>query len=133
MNSLYQILIAPVEHAMEVVMAGLYTVTGSYGVSIFLLSLIINIVLLPLFQLAERWQEAERRMQQILKPKLKQYREAFSGEERQAMIQTLYRQAGYHPIYAMRSSLGLFLQLPFWIAAYQFLAHYQPLNGASFL
>jgi membrane protein insertase Oxa1/YidC/SpoIIIJ len=33
----------------------------------------------------------------------------------------------------MRSSFGLFLQVPFWIAAYQLLSQYQPLNGVSFL
>ena len=130
---LYEILVAPIEGVMQVVLSKIYEATGSYGVSIFLLSLLINVVLLPLFQIAERWQEAERKIQKILKPKLQEFRQAFSGEERHAMIQTLYRQAGYHPIYAMRSSFGLFLQLPFWIAAYQLLSHYQPLNGASFL
>jgi len=130
---LYQILIAPIEAVMRVVLSGIYGAIGSYGVSIFFLSLLINVVLFPLFQMAERWQEAERKVQKILKPKLQEFRQAFSGEERHVMIHTLYRQAGYHPIYAMRSSFGLFLQLPFWIAAYQLLSQYQPLEGASFL
>lgn len=130
---LYEILIAPIEGVMQVVLSEIYEATASYGVSIFLLSLLINVVLLPLFQIAERWQEAERKIQKLLKPKLQEFRQAFSGEERHAMIQTLYRQVGYHPIYAMRSSFGLFLQMPFWIAAYHLLSHYQPLNGASLL
>ena len=133
MSVLYQVLIAPIEWVMHMALSAIFAVTGSYGVSIFLLSLLINAALLPLFQLAERWQEAERRIQKQLAPKLEQFKQAFSGEERHVMIHTLYRQAGYHPIYAVRSSIGLFLQLPFWIAAYQLLSHYQPLNGASFL
>ncbi|HET9961081.1 MAG TPA: YidC/Oxa1 family membrane protein insertase, partial [Nitrospiraceae bacterium] len=133
MNVLYQVLIAPIEWVMLTALSAVFAVTGSYGISIFLLSLLINAALLPLFQLAERWQEAERRIQKELAPKLAQFKQAFSGEERHVMIHTLYRQAGYHPIYAMRSSIGLFLQLPFWIAAYQMLSHYQPLDGASFL
>lgn len=133
MNTLYQILIAPLEAVMGVLLSAIYGAIGSYGVSIFFLSLLINVVLFPLFQMAERWQDAEREVQKVLKPKLQQFRLAFSGEERHVMIQSLYRQAGYHPAYAMRSSFGLFLQLPFWIAAYRLLSQYQPLNGASFL
>jgi YidC/Oxa1 family membrane protein insertase len=133
MNILYQVFILPIETIMQLVLSSVYAATGSYGLSIFVLSLLINVALLPLFQLAERWQEAERNVQKLLKPKLKQFRQAFSGAERHAMIDTLYRQAGYHPIYAMRSSVGLLLQLPFWIAAYQLLSRYEPLHGASFL
>jgi YidC/Oxa1 family membrane protein insertase len=133
MNILYQILIAPLEAVMRLTLSAIYDGTGSYGVSIFFLSLLINVVLFPLFQMAERWQEAERQIQKVLKPKLQEFRQAFSGEERHAMIQCLYRQTGYHPVYAIRSSFGLFLQLPFWIAAYQLLSRHQPLNGASFL
>ncbi len=94
MNMLYQIFIAPIGEVLHVALSAIYAATGSYGIAIFLLSLLINVVLFPLFQLAERWQEAERRVQKILKPKLQEFRQAFSGEERHAMIHTLYRQAG---------------------------------------
>ncbi len=133
MNMLYQIFIAPLEAVMDIVLSVTYSATGSYGISILLLSCLINLVLLPLFQIAEKWQEAERKIQNILKPKLQEFRQAFSGEERYVMIHTLYRQTGYHPIYAMRSSVGLLLQLPFWIAGYQLLSEYAPLEGTSFL
>ena len=133
MNIFYQIFISPIEAVMHLVLTATYSVIGDYGISIFLLSFLLNLVLLPLFHLAEKYQEAERRVQKVLKPKLQEFRKAFSGEERYGMIHTLYRQMGYHPIYAMRSSLGLFLQMPFWIAAYQLLSHYQPLQGVSFL
>ena len=106
---IYQVFIAPIEAGMDAVLSAIYSVTGSYGIGIFLLSLLINVVLLPLFHIAEKWQAAERRIQSILKPKLEEFRQAFSGEERHIMIRTLYRQAGYHPIYAMRSSVGLLL------------------------
>lgn len=133
MNLFYQVLIAPIETALRVAFSATYAVIGSYGLSILTLSLLVNLLLLPLYRLAKPWQEAERRAQQQLRPKLEQFKQSFSGEERHAMIQTLYRQAGYHPIYALRSSLGLFLQVPFWIAAYHLLSGYAPLQGASFL
>ncbi|MEO8326023.1 MAG: YidC/Oxa1 family membrane protein insertase [Nitrospirota bacterium] len=133
MNFLYQIFISPIEAVMHLGLSITYSAIGDYGLSILLLSLLLNLVLLPLFHIAEKWQEAERRVQNRLKPKLQEFKKAFSGEERHTMIHTLYRQAGYHPIYAMRGSVGFLLQLPFWIAAYQLLSHYQPLQGVSFL
>lgn len=109
MNILYQIFIAPLEAGMQVVLAASHAATGDYGASLFLLSLCVNLAILPLYHLAERWQQAERRVQNRLQPKLREFRQAFSSEERFMMIRTLYRQAGYHPIYAMRTSLGFLI------------------------
>lgn len=106
--------------------------TGHYGASLILLSLFINLVLLPLYHITEKWQETERQVQSRLELKLQEFRQAFRGEERFLMIQTLYRQAGYHPIYALRASVGFLFQVPFFIAAYQFLSHHPALEGVSF-
>lgn len=131
MELLYALFIAPIEAILHLVLSVSYTMTGHYGVSILILSLCVNVALLPLYHIAEKWQQAERDMQSRLRPKLQEFQEAFSGEERFMMVRTLYRQAGYHPIYAVRSSLGLLIQVPFFIAAYHFLSHYQPLQGVS--
>ena len=132
MNILYQIFISPIEAVMQMVLAAIYSVIGDYGVSLLLLSLCMNLALLPLYHIAENLQQAERRVQARLQPKLREIRQAFSGEERYEMIHKLYRQMGYHPIYALRTSLGFLIQVPFFIAAYQLLSHYEPLNGVSF-
>lgn len=131
MELLYALFIAPIEAILHLVLSVSYTATGHYGASILILSLCVNLALLPIYHIAEKWQQAERDMQSRLRPKLQEFREAFSGEERFMMVRTLYRQAGYHPIYAVRSSMGFLIQVPFFIAAYQFLSHYQPLEGTS--
>ena len=92
----------------------------------------MNIVLWPLYVRTERWQEAERRAQAVLQPKLREIQEAFTGKERFAMIHTLYRQVGYHPIYALRSSLRMLIQVPFLLAALHLLSELEPLKGVSF-
>ena len=48
------------------------------------------------------------------------------------MISTMQRQAGYSPLLTLRSSVGFFLQVPFFFAAYHFLSHFEPLAGVSF-
>ncbi len=106
--------------------------TGNYGFSLLLLSLVLNIILLPLYVRTERWQEAERQAQTVLQPKLRKIRAAFSGKERFAMVHTLYRQVGYHPIYALRSSVRIMIQVPFLFAAFHLLSELEPLEGVSF-
>ena len=49
------------------------------------------------------------------------------------MISTMHRQAGFSPFLAMRSSIGFFLQIPFFFAAYHFLSHFEPLQGVAFM
>jgi hypothetical protein len=49
------------------------------------------------------------------------------------ILSTYYRQNHYHPIYALRSTFGLLIQIPFFIAAYSYLSTLEALKGASFL
>jgi YidC/Oxa1 family membrane protein insertase len=129
MDLLYTIFISPIEVVLHLMLLISYSATGHYGASLLILSLCVNLALLPIYHIADKWQQAERDMQNRLRPKLQEFREAFSGEERFMMIRTLYRQAGYHPIYAVRSSAGFLIQIPFFIAAYHLLSHYPPLEG----
>jgi membrane protein insertase Oxa1/YidC/SpoIIIJ len=49
------------------------------------------------------------------------------------ILSTYYRQNHYHPLYALRNSFGILIQIPFFIAAYTFLSHFNALKGASFV
>jgi hypothetical protein len=92
----------------------------------------VNIMLLPIYTVADKWQREERSLQSRMKKKLRDIRAVFKGDERQMIINTYYRQMGYSPLFALKSSAGLLLQIPFFIAAYQFLSHTQTLVGESF-
>jgi membrane protein insertase Oxa1/YidC/SpoIIIJ len=65
--------------------------------------------------------------------KARKIRQAFKGDEQHMILSTYYRQNHYHPIYALRSSFGILIQVPFFIAAYQYISHLEALQGASFL
>lgn len=58
---------------------------------------------------------------------------AFTGDERFMMLSEYYRQNNYHPLYVLRSSLSILIEVPFFIAAYHFLSHCDALSGKSFL
>lgn len=132
-NILYTIFIFPLESGMKFVFEHSYSLTGNYGVSIVFMSLAVNIVLLPLYYLAERWQGAERKKQMEMKPELDKIKKAFTGEKRYYYTTAVYKRYNYHPIMSIRVSFGFLIQVPFFIAAYHFLSHYSKLSGVSFL
>ena len=53
----------------------------------------------------------------------------FSGDENMMILQTYYRQNNYKPTDALRGSVSLLLEIPFFMAAYQFLSHLKILEG----
>ncbi|MBP2295774.1 YidC/Oxa1 family membrane protein insertase [Azospirillum rugosum] len=130
---LHLIFIAPLETALLWVLRSAYALTGSYGAAIILLSLAFNILLLPFYYYAETVQNRERAVQKRLAPKVEEFRAVFTGQERYMMLRTLYRQNGYHPVYALRSLLPLAMQVPFFIATFGLLSSFAPLNGQPFL
>ncbi|MDR0707456.1 MAG: membrane protein insertase YidC [Treponema sp.] len=102
------------------------------GLAVVAVSVCVNTLLLPIYTVADRWQHEERLMQKRMKRKLGDIRSVFKGDERQMIINTYYRQMRYSPLSALRSSVGLLLQIPFFLAAYWFLSHTPSLAGKSF-
>ncbi len=129
---LYYLFIAPLEWIMRTVLEAGCASFGTYGAALVFMSIVVNVMLLPLYHLAETWQESERRVQHAMESQLARIKRTFKGRERFMLIATLYRQHEYHPVYAVRTSFGFLIQVPFFFAAYHFLSHYTPLNGASF-
>jgi YidC/Oxa1 family membrane protein insertase len=103
------------------------------GVSIIAVSTVVTVATLPLYLIAEYWQHVERDTQKRLQPEIKNIRAVFSGDERYMILSTLYRQNHYHPVYALRNSTGLLIQIPFFMAAYIYLSNMPLLAGTSFL
>jgi len=133
MNFLYAIVIFPIEQIIEVVYTLIYKVFKTPGISVIGVSFAFTFLTLPLYIIAEKWQKAEHQIIKKLKPKADKIKQVFKGDEQYMLLSTYYRQNGYHPIYSLRNSLSILIQIPFFIAAYHFLSHFQALERASFL
>ena len=131
-DALYKLILGPIELLLDVVFSLAKEFTGSPVLSIVVLSLAINLLVLPLYNKADDLQKEEQEISKRLKPRIDQIKEAFTGDERFMMLQTWYRQNNYKPWYALRGSLSLLLQIPFFMAAYNFLSGLQALRGVSF-
>lgn len=134
LDFLYTIFIYPVYMFVEFVLFIANNITQDHiGLSIIILSLGINLITLPIYNVAEKWQEMERIIQKRMKPKVKDIKTVFKGDERYMILSVYYRQNNYHPLYALRSIFALFIQIPFFIAAYQLLSELPALKETSFL
>ncbi len=133
LNFLYMIFIYPVYMFVEFIFFLANNITDDYiGFSIVLLSVAVNVICLPIYNVAEKWQEKERAIQKQLKPKIADIKAVFSGDERYMILSAYYRQNHYHPVYAMRGMFALLIQIPFFIAAYKLLSGLPMMNNASF-
>ncbi|MBD5647610.1 MAG: hypothetical protein HDQ89_08340 [Desulfovibrio sp.] len=132
LDFLWLIFIAPIEFCMKAVFEGGYALTHSYGLALIGVSLVVNTAVLPIYNKAEGWQEEERALKKRMEPKEKMIRRCFRGQERFAMLSTLYKQCGFSPLMTLRASIGLLLQIPFFLAAYLLLSNMAVLDGVSF-
>lgn len=125
--------IAPLKLLFELFYYYAYKFTGSAGLSIVVISLIVNFLVLPLYKRADEIQAEEREIQTTMAPMIKHLKKTFKGDERFMMLQEYYRINNYKPIYALKSTVSLLLQIPFFIAAYDLLSGLKVLQGESFL
>ena len=132
LTCLYQFIFGPLELLMELVFGIALSALHSYGAAIIPFSLLINLMLLPLYNRAELIQQNARDKESSMRCGIEHIRHTFKGDERYMMLNTYYRLSGYHPIHSLKSSLPLLLEIPFFIAAYHFLSNLDGLNGAVF-
>jgi YidC/Oxa1 family membrane protein insertase len=130
---LYNIFIFPLVQIVEISFVIVYRIFRNRALAIFGVSAIITASTMPLYFIAEKWQQIEREIQAKLYPKIKKIKSVFKGDEQYMVLSTYYKQNNYHPIYALRSSLGVFIQVPFFIAAYAYLSNLELIKGASFV
>ena len=126
------LLFKPLQLLFEVIYMIADRVIDNPGLSIIVLSLVMNFLVLPLYKRADAMQEEERDIEMKLRDGVAHIKKTFSGDEKMMILQTYYRQNNYKPTYVLRGAVSLFLQIPFFIAAYRFLSGLSLLNGVPF-
>ncbi|MCH5260156.1 MAG: YidC/Oxa1 family membrane protein insertase [Lachnospiraceae bacterium] len=130
LSVLETLLIGPLKLIFEIVYETAYRLTGQPGLSILFLSLSMNMLVLPLYRRADAMQEDARDAEAKIHNGALHIKKTFSGDMRMMILQTYYRQNHYKPTDALRGSVSLLLEIPFFIAAYQYLSHLEILKGA---
>ena len=128
---LYTLLIKPLELIFELIFAASYDMLPNPAVNLVIMSLAINLLVLPLYRRADIIQAEAKAKENAIRPMVEHIKKSFKGDEKVMMLQTYYDQKNYHPLSSMKSIISLLLQIPFFIAAYQFLSHLTLLSGQS--
>ena len=129
-QAVFQIFIEPLTIIYEFVFFYAKLFTKNTGIAVIVLSLVVNFLLLPLYCRADAAQSKEREQEKRMEHWIKHIKKTFSGNERFMMLQTYYRQNDYKPYYAVRGLLPLILEIPFFIAAYNYLSGLSELSNA---
>lgn len=129
LSLLYTVFIMPLQLIFEELYFFAYKLCGNPGLSIIALSLVVNLLVLPLYNRADAMQIEERDIEKKLRRGVEHIKKTFKGDEQLMMLQTYYRQNNYSPTDIIKGSISLFLEIPFFVAAYQFLSHLEILQG----
>jgi YidC/Oxa1 family membrane protein insertase len=105
----------------------------SWGLAILVLSLAVNVLMLPLSRIAERFQQDVNETEARLAPELQRIKRDFKGEEQAAKILALYKFERVHPLYSLKSMLGVAVVIPVFIGAFDMLAENIHLLNTGFL
>jgi YidC/Oxa1 family membrane protein insertase len=88
--------------------------------------------MLPLSRIAERLQQQVNATESRLAPELSRIKREFRGEEQAAKIIALYKTERVHPLYSLKSMLGVAVVIPVFIGAFDMLAENIHLLQAGF-
>ena len=105
----------------------------SWGLAIIVLSLVVNVLMTPLSRIADRFQQQVNETEARLAPELQRIKKNYKGEEQSAKILALYKTERVHPLYSLKSMMGVAVVIPVFIGAFDMLAENIHLLNAGFL
>ena len=136
---IYNILLMPLVMICEFVFLVSYSILKKYFatfqdftfIGIFIVSVAINILSLPLYIAAENLQNEERIKQKQMHSITSHINNTFKGDERFLVLNAYYKLEGYNPIMQLRLAIPLLLQIPFFSSAYLFFSNSSLFNGVQ--
>ncbi|MCR5489330.1 MAG: YidC/Oxa1 family membrane protein insertase [Saccharofermentans sp.] len=128
---LYLLTLYPIEFLLQTIFSIISKVSGNTVLSIIILSIVVNTLVLPLYNRADKVQEEAKDKENKIAPMVKHIKQTFKGDERFMLLQTCYRQDNYSPLNVLSSSVSILLQIPFFLGAYNMLSHNRILEGVS--
>ena len=131
LDYLFSLFIEPLKLIFEAVFFYAFRYTQNIALSIVAISIVINLLVLPLYKHADELEDLQREKKRHMKPYVDRIKSAFKGDERIMILQAYSRENNYGLKNVLMESVSLFLQIPFFIAAYSFLSNLQLMQGVS--
>lgn len=119
--------------ALYFLLNGITMVVPHWGLAVMVLSLLVGILMRPLSKIADRLQDQVHRIDARLAPTLTAIKKDYKGAEQSERILAMYKAENVHPLYSLKSLLGVFVVIPVFIGAFDMLAENIHLSGEAFL
>jgi len=129
---LYSIFISPLLSIYDTIFLSVNALTKNPGLTIINFSIIINIILLPLYYQMEKKQKINIQSRNEMEKEVKRIKNNYKGRERYFYIKTIYKNYNYSPFNVLFSSMELYLQILVFLTVYIYLNNFKQLNGVSF-
>ena len=111
----------------------LFAGCGDWGLAIILLALTVRVFTIPVTRLSLKHQELALQQQTRMAPLVQEVKDRYSGIEQSEKLIELYETQRYDHLAPFKSMLGLFVQIPIFIALFNVLGEAHELRDASFL
>lgn len=104
----------------------------SIGGTLIAFSVVLNLVLMPVYHQMERAAKAGLARRGAMDAELARMKKHYTGRERYYYIQAVHRQFGYSPLSTVLSAGDLYLQVLVFSTVYRYLANNPALTGVAF-
>jgi YidC/Oxa1 family membrane protein insertase len=111
----------------------LFHLSGSWGIAIILMALVVRILVIPVTRISLQYQEKAIQQQQRIKPLIRKVRKDYKGIELSQQLVALYEREKYDHLAPFKGMLGLFIQVPILIALFNILGEAPELSRVPFL
>lgn len=102
------------------------------GEQLILFSLLLNLLLTPLYRQMEQRSAATRAIRQRVASEIARMKRHFRGRERYFYIRAVYRNYRYQPISALFGSAELLVQVVVFVTVYRYLSGFDAIIGQAF-
>jgi len=122
-----------IAQALYYLLNSIVVVVPQWGLAIMLLSVLVGVLMWPLSRIADRLQGQVHEIDARLAPLLSAIKKNYKGAEQSEKILALYKDENVHPLYSLKSLLGVLVVIPVFIGAFDMLAENIHLSGEAFL
>jgi YidC/Oxa1 family membrane protein insertase len=119
--------------ALYFLLGGIVMLVPQWGLGVMVMSVIVGLLMRPLSKIADRLQDQVHETDSRLAPTLAHIKKNFKGAEQSEKILAMYKEEDVHPLYSLKSLMGVFVVIPIFIGAFDMLAENIHLSGESFL
>ena len=111
----------------------LYDFSGSWGMAIILMALVVRIAITPITRVALKYQETAIEQQERLRPLIKELKNTYTSVKLSEQLVALYDKEKYDHFAPFKGMLSLFVQIPILIALFNVVGEAPELKNVPFL